>query len=66
MNPLYIPEAHAAGETEGMVAYGTSGDGTPKYKLWDGTAFGTQANAQAAQSQIKWLGLQSAPRLRNE
>ncbi len=66
MNPLYIPEAHAAGETEGMVAYGTSGDGTPKYKLWDGTAFGTQANAQAAQSQIKWLVLQSAPRLRNE
>lgn len=49
-----------------MVAYGMTGDGTPKYKLWDGTSFGTQAAANAAQSQIKWLVLQGAPRLRNE
>ncbi|MBI5153235.1 MAG: hypothetical protein HZA36_02130 [Parcubacteria group bacterium] len=68
MNPLTIPEANAVGvgSTEGMVAYGMSGNGTPKYKLWDGTSFGTQAAANAAQSQIRWLVLQGAPRLRNE
>lgn len=45
----HIPTAHANGATDAMMTYDTINNGasTPKYRLWDGSAWGSEQSASA-------------------
>ncbi len=41
--------------TEILIAYGDGTNSTPRYRLWDGTAWGVQQNALAVGGTINWV-----------
>jgi len=55
-----IPKVEAA-NANGMVVYPVTGSNIPRYRAWDGSAFGTENNAAAAVSVIQYSVLQESP-----
>ncbi len=44
-----------------MVAYGEGTVATPRYQIWNGTAWGGELSAQSATGRISWTVLRAAP-----
>ncbi len=62
---LCLPRAALAGTT-GMAAYGQGTVTTPRYCVWDGSAFGSEGSAQAAAATIRWVVAKKSPASPNE
>lgn len=57
----FLQTAHAA-NTTGMIAYYTSTNPTiPKYRLWNGSDWSAEQNAQAIAGNAEWVVLRAAP-----
>lgn len=55
----------SAAPTEAMIAYGEGTVQTPRYRIWDGSAWGGESSAQSVGGTIQWTVLRAAP-TRNE
>ena len=46
---------------EAMVAYGEGAVQSPRYQIWDGSAWGGELTAQSVGARIEWTALDAAP-----
>jgi len=62
-----VPKALADGATDAIMVYDTkTGTATPKYRLWDGSAWGSELSASdVSGTAIRWMQVKYAP-TRNE
>jgi hypothetical protein len=51
--------------TEALIAYGEGTVQTPRYRLWNGTSWGSELSAQSVGGTIRWVVTKAAP-TRNE
>ncbi len=50
-----------ASPNEALMAYGTSTQQAPRYRLWSGTAWGAEQTAQSVGGTINWLVTKASP-----
>ncbi len=51
----------AVGRRTGMLAYGESTVQIPRYRIWNGTTFSSELNANSVGGTIEWLRLKASP-----